>query len=113
MTDSALAEMERDNSWTAVVDGTPVACGGTTPYWPGRYMAWAYVAQGTRRLMPWITEEARKVLDRVSGRVEFTVRADFPAGQRWAEMLGFEVETPCLRRFGPEGEDHVGFVRIT
>ena len=43
---------------------------------------------------------------------ESTVRRDFALGQRWARMLGFEIETPVLRQFGPEGEDHVGYVKF-
>ena len=106
------AQAEGENSWTGVVDGAPVACAGTMQYWPGRHMAWAYIVRGARRHMPWITKEVVKVLDQVRGRIELTVRCDFPAGQRWAARLGFVVETPVLRAFGPEGEDHVGWVRF-
>lgn len=105
-------QAEHENSWTGVVEGAPIACAGTMLYWPGRHMAWAYILLGVRRHMPWVTEEVKKALDRVPGRIELTVRRDFPAGQRWAERLGFTVETPCLRAFGPEGEDHVGYVRF-
>lgn len=108
----AAEQAERENSWTGVVDGTPVACAGTIQYWPGRHMAWAYIVRKARRHMPWVTVEVQKALDRMEGRVELTVRRDFPAGQRWAERLGFTVETPVLRAFGPEGEDHVGYVRF-
>lgn len=112
MDDRTLLELERLNSWTGVVDGVPVVCAGTIPQWPGRTLAWAYVARGTLRHMPWITENVLKNLAGIKGRIEFTVRADFPAGLRWAKTLGFEVETPRLRTYGPQGEDHVGFVRI-
>ena len=106
-----IAQLEAENSWTGVVDGKPVVCAGTIRQWPGRHTAWAYLADTTGPHMLWITREVKKVLDKVPGRVEFTVRADFPAGQRWAEMLGFKVETPRMEGYGPEGEAHVGFVR--
>lgn len=111
---NAMSALERENSWTGVVDGEVVVCAGTIQQWPTRHVAWAYIAQrtGVRRHMPWITEETINALNRVKGRVELTVRVDFPAGQRWAQRLGFHIETPCLKMFGPEGEDHIGFLRI-
>lgn len=108
----ALVALESENSWSGIVDGRVFVCAGTIQQWPGRHTAWAYVARGTLRHMPWITEEVKRALERVKGRIEFTVRADFPAGLRWAKTLGFEIETPRLRGYGPEGEDHVGFVRF-
>ena len=111
-TESVLAQLERENSWTGVADGVPIACAGTIRQWPGRYMAWAYLGKNTAPHMVWITKQVIVQLEKLKGRVEMTVRSDFPIGQRWANMLGFEVETPCLRAFGPQGEDHVGFVRI-
>lgn len=107
-----LRAMEAENSWTGIVDGAVMVCAGTMEQWPGRHTAWAYVARGTLPHLPWITAETKKVLEKVKGRIEFTVRSDFPAGLRWAKGLGFEIETPRLRAFGPEGEDHVGFVRV-
>ena len=112
LSDAMLAQLEREASWTGVVDGDPVACGGTLQQWPGRHLAWAYIARGTLPLMPWITEHSLRYVSRPKGRVEMTVRRDFPAGHRWAKRLGFRVETPLLEAYGPEGEDHVGFVRI-
>lgn len=109
---SVFDQLEAENSWTGVVDGEPVVCAGTMMQWPGRHTAWAYVAKGTLPLLPWITQHVRAAVERVKGRIEFTVRSDFPAGQRWARSLGFQVETPLLRAFGPEGEDHVGYVRF-
>lgn len=107
-----LVQLEQQNSWTGVVDGTPIACAGTYVQWPGRHTAWAYLGKNTGPHMKWITKAVIANLAGVKGRIELTVRADFELGQRWARMLGFEVESPCLKAFGPLGEDHVGFVRI-
>lgn len=106
------SQLEVENSWTAVVDGDPVVCAGTLQQWPGRYIAWAYMAQDSGPHMLWLTREAKKGLSKLKGRVELTVRSDFPAGIKWAEMLGFKVETPLLKAYGPSGEDHIGFVRF-
>lgn len=111
--DSVLAQLERENSYTGVVDGEVVFCAGTVQQWPTRHTTWALLDE---KLSPkhilWITREVLAGLARVKGRMELTVRTDFPAGQQWAKMLGFRVETPLLEKFGPEGEDHIGYVRI-
>lgn len=111
-TRSVLEQLERQNSWTGVVDGNPIVCAGTYQQWPGRHTAWAYLGKSTGPHMHWITKQVLANLEKLQGRVELTVRQDFPVGQRWAKMLGFRVETPLLERFGPQGESHVGFVRI-
>lgn len=111
--EAALLEMlEAQNSWTGVVDGDVIACAGTIQQWPGRHVAWAYLSHTSGPHMGWITRQVRKNLEGVQGRIELTVRADFEAGLRWAKLLGFDIETPRLRQFGPAGEDHVGFVRF-
>ena len=112
MSDGLMAQLEVSNSWTGVIDDVPLVCAGTVQAWPGRHQAWAYVSRGTLRHMSWITSEVLSNLARVKGRIELTVRADFPAGLRWAKTLGFKIETPCLEAFGLDGENHVGFVRI-
>lgn len=110
--DEVLESMERGDSWTGVVDGDIVACAGTVQQWPGRYVAWAYLGLNSGPHMRWITRETDKHLSKMKGRIELTVREDFDAGHRWAKLLGFEVETPRLRRYGPAGENHVGYVRV-
>ena len=100
------------NTWTLVSDGTPIVCGGTLEQWPGRHMAWAYLSKMTAPHMFAATREAYKCVRQVFGRIEFTVRMDFIHGHRWARMLGFVVETPRLVGYGPQGEDHVGYVLL-
>lgn len=111
LSEGLLTSLERGNSWTGVVDGDPIAVAGTVQQWPGRHTAWAYIGEDTGPHMLWITRETRKRLGDVKGRIELTVRMDFLAGHRWAEMLGFAVECPCLRAYGPRGEDHVLYTR--
>lgn len=107
-----LMALEKQNSWTVVLDGNPLACGGTIQHWNGRHMAWVCLTVKTGPHMGFITRAVRKALSRVQGRIEMSVRKDFEAGHRWARMLGFRVETPLMEAYGPEGEDHVGYVRI-
>lgn len=100
------------NSWTGVVDGDPVACAGTVEHWPGRHLAWAYMTPGTKAHMRWITEAVKDNLATVKGRIEVAVKADYLPGHKWARILGFEVEAPLMRQWGPDGADYTGYVRI-
>lgn len=111
MTEDQLVALEGQNSWTAVVDGEVVIIAGTIEHWKGRHQAWAYFARNTGPHMLAATRAVKKNLLGVRGRVEFTVRKDFEKGQRWARLLGFEVETPLMKGYGPEGESHIGYVR--
>lgn len=102
-----------DNSWSLLrADGAALWCGGTIPQWPGRHLGWSYVSQHAGPYMTRVTRKAIAVLNQATGRTEITVKADFAEGHRWAKLLGFEVETPLLRAYGPDGEDHVGYVRF-
>lgn len=112
MNRNELMHIETQNSWTIVADGTPVAAGGTIMQWPGRHVAWSFMGMASGPHMKYITRKSREIIDLVYGRVEMTVRSDFEAGNRWARMLGFEVETPVLKSYGPMGEDHVGYMRF-
>jgi len=107
-----LAE-QSPNNWTLVHEGVPIASGGTIQMWPGRHQAWAHLGAVTAAHMLQITREAYRCVRGAVGRVEMTVRMDFPAGHRWAKMLGFKVETGCLEAYDPvDGTDHVGYVLV-
>lgn len=110
---AAVAALELHRSWTAVADGEPIACGGTVEIWPGRHSGWAYLNKSAAAHMLFVTRAAEQVLQQVKGRIEMTVRCDFKAGHRWAKILGFVLETPVLKQFGPEGEDHSGYTRFS
>lgn len=107
-----LAAMEAAYSRTMIVDGEIVCCVGSVTPWPGRHCVWAYMSPKSAAHLLWITRESLKLAATLEGRLELTVRADFAAGHRWAKLLGFEVEAPMLRDYGPAGEDHVGYVRM-
>lgn len=108
----AKRELEGQNSWTAVLDGEVIACGGTIQQWPGRHLAWTHLGPHTKSHMVWLTRAVRSKLAAVKGRVEMQVLFSFEAGHRWAEMLGFMLETPIMVAWGPEGADYSGYVKI-
>lgn len=108
---TAIEALEQsDNCFTLLYEGLPVGAGGTIELWPNRHQAWAMLPEyGAAHLLP-ITRYAYEVVRVAPGRVEMQVIADFMPGRRWAMMLGFQVETPLLRAFGPDGKDYIGYV---
>jgi hypothetical protein len=93
--------------WTALAGGRPVCCGGLQEIWAGRAYAYALLAADVGPHMLSLTRAIRFLLDAASfARIEMVVERDFAPGQRWAELLGFELETPTpLRKFLPSGRD--------
>jgi hypothetical protein len=98
----------------AVWDGERViALGGILPRWPNCGMAWAWLSRDWRRHARAITDIVRVNLD-VSeyDRIEAGVRVDYTRGQAWMARLGFEIETPLARKWGPDGADYSIYVRL-
>lgn len=102
-------------SFAAIVDGHVIGMAGLLPQWPGRAIAWVLTSNVPLRAWPAITRETRRVVeaghDAGYRRIEMTVRADHPAGHRWAEKLGFRRYC-ALPLYGPDGSDHIGYVKI-
>jgi len=112
LTPDLLAVMEGSNWRTVSLDtGETIMCGGAIQHWPGRYQLNAFLTKSSGRHMRFLTNATKDFIARLSGRIEFTVRCDFPAGHRWAKLLGFDVETYTMRSYGPESEDHTMYVR--
>lgn len=99
--------------WTAIDDGEVIACAGMVEQWQGRALAWAMLSGdiGPMRFMR-VSRAVRKALGMAQyRRIEMQVDADHPQAIRWAQMLGFEVESK-MRAFLPDGRDAYMFVRI-
>lgn len=101
-------------AWTGLVNGEPKACAGLVEIWQGRAYAWALLAEDAGPHMRRITKTIRSHLDAAPyRRIEMAVDADFAAGQRWAQMLGFECETPVpMRAYLPNGRAAWLYARV-
>lgn len=99
-------------SFTALVDGQPIACAGLVEQWRGRALAWALLSQvGPHRFVR-ITRAVRRALELSSyTRIEAQVDAGFAEAITWAELLGFRAES-VMAKFTPEGRDAFMYVRI-
>lgn len=103
---------ESGNCFTGLANGTPVVCAGVVEQWHGRGLAWALIAESAGPHFVVITRAVKRFLDIAPWqRIEAQVDAEFGRGIRWAEMLGFEVESK-MSRFTPEGRDAFMFVRF-
>lgn len=93
-------------------DGKVVAVAGILPRWHGVGMGWAWLSKDWRKHARRITAQVITVLEQSDcHRIEAGVQCGFKAGHRWMKRLGFEVETPCAKGWGPDGKDYTIYVR--
>ncbi len=101
-----LLEVERREwVWKAYRDGNEVVSGGITECWPGRGYAWFHDKGMSKRDWVQATKQARECLKEAMShfnRIEIAVYENHPAGHRWAEKLGFNLEA-TLPRYMPDG----------
>ncbi len=96
-------------------DGSMVAAIGVVNMWHGRGMAWALLGADIRDVMLPLTRAVDAWLRHRSqfARVEAFIDPSFPAGIRWAELLGFVRETPePMRKFYPNGNSAYLYARV-
>lgn len=98
--------------WAAVVAGQTMAAAGLIELWPGRAYAWALLDHDAGRHLLGITRAIRSCLDAAClRRIEMAVDAEFKQGARFAELLGFHLESRA-RAYFPNGNDGLVYVRI-
>lgn len=105
--------LESDTSFTGTHDGRVIFTAGLIPVWQGRAIVWAYLGRTAGEHMLAVHRAVVKFLNMQTGmRIEASVDAEFKPGHRWVELLGFELETPRMRKFRPDGGDCAMYVRI-
>ena len=112
--DSGQAKsLEGPTSFSADWDGKILACGGIVKYWEGRGLIWVVFNEESKTSFVPLFRGIKRWLDEQPfTRIELSVPIDFPLGQRRAEMLGFELETPRARKYHVDGKDSVIYVLI-
>lgn len=110
----SLQHLERSFFSLSVVEkDSVIACGGVIEQWPGRGISWAFLNTKMGTKMVRCHRLVKRYFDICPlRRVEATVEVGFEAGHRWVRLLGFELETPIMKAFGPKGEDHSMYVRL-
>lgn len=108
------AEMlEQFTAFTALDGDEVLVCAGVIELWPGRGAAWAFMAENLGARMVAIHRAVRRYFATLDfRRLEAEVATDFPQGHRWVRLLGFELETPRLRAYFPDGSDASMYVKV-
>ncbi len=100
------------NSFTGLLNGRPIICAGVAKQWEGRGLAWALMSDECGPYFVQITRAIKRYLDAANWRrLEAQVDVDFARAIRWAEMLGFQVESH-MPRFTEHGRDAFMYVRF-
>ena len=92
-------------TWAVLASGEVIAIAGTVEPWKERAVGWAFLSHSSGAHMLGLTRVVRKYLNECGyRRVETYVDAQFTKGCRWAELLGFRLETPePMPQFTPNG----------
>ena len=110
----AQAMMHGHCAYTAIgkAAGRALICAGIMELWPGRAMCWASFDFEARPVMVQAFLRMRRELDRSPfKRLEMYVVPGFIQAWRWAEMLGFKLES-TMEAGSPDGRDLFVFKRI-
>ncbi len=104
------------HGFSLVNNGHLIFSAGVYPVWKGLGEAWVIpsdlIKPHRRQLVTYVREYLdRLVEENEYRRVQATVRADFDAGHRFIEFLGFQREA-MLEAYGPDGADHVQYARL-
>lgn len=107
--------VESKYSYSAKYNGDVIAIGAFQELWPGRAVGWSvFVDDITHSEFVYVHKQVLSLLEGFEseyGRIEMTVVDGFEAGNRWAALLGFELEAVMLN-YGPDGSTHRMYVRI-
>lgn len=113
--DSMFDEFSKSDGdvWAFMHKGRVLGIGGLIPIWEGRAMAWMVMDRESGRGMIALTRFLPHFIDAYGfQRVEMWVSSGFDLGFRWAQMLGFTLETPMpMRKYLADGGDAYLFSR--
>ncbi len=111
--ESKKAMESQEFSYTAFAGERPICCAGVVELYKGRGEAWIIIDKTCRKEFLSLHNEVKKFFETCSmRRVEATVDVDFPQGHRWMRALGFELETPIMKSYRPNGKDASMYVKV-
>ncbi len=105
--------VEKLESFTGLLNGKPIICGGIMPYWRGRGSIWTVFDEAAKMNFTPVFRGMKNFIDKARpfyNRLELAVPCDFEIGIRRAKLLGFTVECERALRFLPDGKDCTLFV---
>jgi RimJ/RimL family protein N-acetyltransferase len=100
-------------AFSIFIQGKVVACAGVIQQWPGRGIAWAIVDELCKREFLALHNVVKRFLDVCPiRRIEATVDVGFEQGHRWVKLLGFQLEAPMMKHYGPDGSHAALYARV-
>lgn len=105
--------MARGDALSAWASGKCIGAAGVVRIWNGRGEAWLILDKAAKPYLRVLLHRMREALDASPlSRIEMVVRVGHKQGHRLAKLLGFEIENPSMRKYHPNGQDAVMYVRI-
>lgn len=103
-------------AYTLMDGDVPVVCGGILLYWTGVAEIWFHgTEEATRHPVPVFRNSKRLVRQWITQfklhRVQLTIDESFTASYRFAEALGFTLESR-MAKYGPDGETFLRYVLL-
>jgi len=103
-------------TFTGVVNGYVVACGGIIPLWPGVGEGWVLASYRIHHNRFSVVRSVCVILDNLMEdhgywRIQGATLANWKQGIRFANLLGFEKEG-VMRRYGPDGSDYIRHAKV-
>lgn len=97
----------------SVFDGEKIiAVFGFTRIFEHVYEGWSILSEDIKKIPVTVVRIARIAIRTLKARrIQMTTRFDLECGKRWARLLGFEQEG-ILRKYGPDGADHILYARV-
>lgn len=95
---------------TIMKDGVPLASGGMLRQWKGHAFVWTLFNEQSKYSFVVVFRHIKGLLKTSMiefNRLSVAIPKSFPQGVRRAEMLGFEIECKCAKKYFPTGEDAV------
>ncbi len=103
-------------SFTGIINGYVVACGGISPLWPGVGEGWVLASHKIHENKFSVVRAVYDILgdlmdDHDYWRIQGSTLADWTQGIRFARLLGFENEG-LMKAYGPDGSDYIRHARV-
>lgn len=112
LTPEMKACLENSLSFAGMDGERVLGCAGIIEMWEGRGAVWSMLSGSIGRQFVAVHRAVSGFLDASHyRRLEATVDVGFEEGVRWIEMLGFRLETPCMKGYLPNGGDAAMYVR--
>jgi hypothetical protein len=108
--------LEAGAAYTMLAAEGIIGCMGLFLLWPGVAEGWAYSTDLTPKYALSVHRAVKKGITRFMKafnlrRLQIRVHVDNAVGRRWAERLGFSLES-VMRQFGPDGGDYCSYVML-